>query len=83
MIFIHAEIATMLSKSTVGLRYQAKIGLLFSIIIVYVIICVKNSILGGDFGLPIAYSFHKSGNMNHVVKIHSWAHGETRRESDT
>ena len=29
MIFIHAEIGTMLSKSTIGLRYQAKIELLF------------------------------------------------------
>ena len=48
-IFIHAEIATMLSKSTVGLQYQAKIGLIFSIVIVYVIICVTAffDILGG------------------------------------
>ena len=43
MIFIHAEIGTM-SKFTVGLRCQAKIGPIYSIIIGYIIIFVKDSI---------------------------------------
>ncbi len=37
----------------------------------------------GDVGLPMAFSFHKCGNMNHVVKIHSWARRERHIERAT